>query len=304
MKVTASLAAVLLILATPVFSRAAGEVDRARAILSDGLNDRNPDVRKEATLALGLVGKDEKAAAMVAGMVQDSDVQVRLAAISSIVDLRRRTAIPELKRALDDSVPEVAFAAAKALYTLNQPDGREALLAVLEGARTAESNPLRARFREMKRMFHTPKSAAMFAVQEGLGFVPVPGLGEGVGALQSLVFSDNLSPRASAALLLAKDRRAKTRRALLNALFDDDWSVRAAAAQAIAIRSEPRLRTALIPRLSDSDQRVRYRAAAAYLRLIDLMGRRRSPARNRRGSTSKQTVREHPSAKSRSAAGL
>lgn len=265
----------------PGFSRQGDDAARARTVLLEGLRDNNPDVRKEATLAAGLIRNDEKAAAMVIPLLSDPDVPVRLAAISTLADLGRAAAVPELERALDDPVPEVAFAAAKALYTFRQSAGREALLAVLEGETSAKSNPIRARFREMVRMFHTPKSAAVLAVKEGLGFVPIPGLGEGAGALESLLFANDVSPRASAALLLARDKRPETRRALLNALDDSDWSVRAAAAQALALRNDLRLRTALVPRFADDDRRVRYRAAAAYLRLVNPAGRR-LPARRHR----------------------
>jgi HEAT repeat protein len=251
-------------------------VERARSILTEGTKDGNPEIRKEATLAIGLIGKHERSTTLIIPLLDDPDVLVRVAAIATIIDLGDRQAIPRLKKALQDPVPEVAFASAKALYSFGQPEGREALLAVLEGEMSAKSNPLRSKYREMMRMFHTPKTAALFALRQGIGFVPVPGLGAGVGTFESLIWNNDLSPLGAAALLLAKDKDPEARRSLVEALTDGDWSVRASAAQAIALRNDAGMRAALVPALSDNDRRVRYRAAAAYLRLVSLAGR--SPA--------------------------
>ena len=274
-----SIAPVLLFVSCTAALAASSEVERARSILSEGTKDGNPDIRKESTLAIGLIGKHERSTRLIVPLLNDPDVLVRVAAIATIMDLGDRQAIPQLKKALEDPVPEVAFASAKALYGFKEPDGREALLAVLEGEMSAKSNPFRTKYREMMRMFHTPKTAALFALREGIGFVPVPGLGAGIGTFESLLWNNELSPRGAAALLLAKDKDPEARRALVEALSDGDWSVRASAAQAIALRNDAALRAALVPALSDNDRRVRYRAAAAYLRLVSLAGR--SPARAR-----------------------
>lgn len=268
------LSAPVLFLTLPLSTAVSNEVERARSILSTGTQDGNPENRKEAVLAIGLIGKQERATELVVPLLDDSDVQVRVAAIATVTDLADRRALSRLKKKLDDPVPEVAFAAAKALYAFKDPDGREALLGVLEGERSATSNPIRSQFRQMVRMFHTPKTAMLYAFRQGIGMVPVPGLGAGVGALESLLWNSDLSPRGSAALLLAKDKDPEARRALIEALSDGNWSVRASAAQAIALRNDPGLRSALVPKLSDDDRRVRYRAAAAYLRLANLANRR------------------------------
>ena len=63
----------------------------------------------------------------------DKDVEVRLAAITSLVDLKSSRTVPALRMALGSDAPEVTFAAAKALWTLNEPLGKEALIFVLSG---------------------------------------------------------------------------------------------------------------------------------------------------------------------------
>lgn len=245
----------------------------AHNLLADGLHHRDPQRREQAALALGLVGPREEASRMLLPLLSDQDVKVRIAAIGSLVDLHDSGAVPELKKSLQDPVPEVEFAAAKALWTFKNPLGTEALLAVLEGRREARSNFMRRQFREMKRSFSTSKGTLELALNYGIGFVPLPGIGAGYAAFEDLIWEKGFSPRASVALLLAKDKDPATPRALVDALSDHDWSVRAAAAQAIGLRNEPELRPHLVALLSDRNTRVRYRAAAAYIRLGEIAGR-------------------------------
>ena len=51
---------------------------------------------------------------------------------SSLADVKTPDAIKALETALNDEVAEASFAAAKALYALNNPEGKKALLAILE----------------------------------------------------------------------------------------------------------------------------------------------------------------------------
>jgi HEAT repeat protein len=88
---------------------------QARDLLDKALQDKNPDTRKNAVIALSLTGPVEPFPAELQSMLDDKDVEVRLAAVSSLVDLRNDRTIPALKKALTDAVPEVSFAAARAL---------------------------------------------------------------------------------------------------------------------------------------------------------------------------------------------
>ena len=106
---------------------------RAQTPLDDSLNDKNPDTRKHAVQSLGLVSPTEPYLSRLEAMLADKDVEVRLAAIASLVDLENPRTVATLRMALDSNVPEVSFAAAKALWTLDEPAGREALLSVLSG---------------------------------------------------------------------------------------------------------------------------------------------------------------------------
>ena len=248
--------------------------DRARSFLEDSLKDKNPDTRKHAVQALGLVSAREPYLSELEAMLDDKDVEVRLAAITSLVDLKSARTVPALRKALDSDVPEVSFAAAKALWTLNEPLGREALISVLSGDTKTSSGFITKQKREALRMLHTPKTMFMFAIKQGAVFAPVPGLGTGVSSLQGILSDPSVSGRAATALLLSMDKDPDVVPALEDALADKDWSVRAAAAHAIALRNDPALESDLVPLLEDNKEAVRVRAAAGYLRLESIKSRR------------------------------
>jgi HEAT repeat protein len=241
--------------------------DRARRFLDNSLKDKNPDTRKHAVQALGLVSPQEPYLSQLEAMLDDKDIEVRLATITSLTDLKSNRTVPVLLKALDSDVPEVSFAAAKALWTLNEPIGREALISILSGDTKASSKFITKQKREALRMLHTPKTLFMFALQQGANFAPVPGLGAGVSSLQGILSDPSVSGRAATALLLSTDKGPGVLHALQDALADKDWSVRAAAVHAIALRNDPALEPDLVPLLEDKKEAVRVRAAAGYLRL-------------------------------------
>src|SRR5690242_13550005 len=154
--------------------------DRARGLIEDSLKDKNPDTRKHAVQALGLVSPREPYLSQLEAMLDDKDVEVRLATITSLMDLKTKRTVSVLRKTLDNDVPEVSFAAAKALWTLHDPVGREALLAVLSGESKTSSRFITRQKREALRMLHTPKVLFLFALQQGANLAPVPGLGAGV----------------------------------------------------------------------------------------------------------------------------
>lgn len=241
--------------------------DRANALLNDALADKNPDTRKQAVQALSLASLREPYLGEVRSALDDKDVEVRLAAITSLVDLKNKNTAAALRKALNDDVPEVSFAAAKALFTLNDPAGRDALVAVLSGETKTASGFLTKQKRDALRMLHTPRTLFTFAMMQGVRMAPVPGVGEGVSSLQGILSDPSVSGRAATALMLSNDKTPEVLTALRDALTDKDWSVRAAAVHALALRNNPALKPDLAPLIDDKKEAVRLRAAAACLRL-------------------------------------
>ena len=236
-------------------------------ILQHALDAGNPETRQQAVAALSLSSGRGPLFDQLERMLQDKDVQVRQAVVASLADVKSASATAALHQALEDTVPEVSFDAAKALWARHDPAGRDALLAVLAKENKPSSNFFSRQKREALRMMHTPRTTFLFAVQRGVGFVPLPGLGEGVASMQGILASSGVPGRASAALLLGADRDPATVEALRDALSDKNSSVRAAAVHSISLRNDPALKKELEPLLEDDNEAVRLRAAAGYLRL-------------------------------------
>lgn len=253
--------------------------ERAYASLSAALLSSNPDTRKQAVQALGLIGPREPYITWLEGMLDDKDVEVRLATITSLVDLKNKRTVPALRKAMVSEVPEVSFAAAKALWALKETDGRDTLVAILSGDMKTSSNFITKQKRDSLRMLHTPHTLIMFAMKQGMGMAPVPGLGEGFSSLQGILSDPGVSGRAATALLLAPDKDPMVLAALIDALNDKDGTVRAAAAHALALRNDPKLEDKLVPLLDDKKEAVRVRAAAGYLRLELVKTEKKSPGR-------------------------
>jgi HEAT repeat protein len=240
---------------------------RCNDLLKQALENKNPDTRKQAVVALSLAAARDPVFTSLQGMLQDKDVEVRLAAVASMAEVKTPSALAALRQALNDEVPEVSFSAAKALWILHDPAGEEALLSVLSRQTKASSNYFSKQKRDALRMIHTPRTLFLFAARTGVGFAPVPGLGQGIASMQALLIDPGVSGRATAALLLGKDKSQVTLDALKDALLDMDWSVRAAAVHSLALRDDPALMKDLEPLLNDDKEPVRLRAAAGVLRL-------------------------------------
>jgi HEAT repeat protein len=236
-------------------------------ILQQALSSHNPDTRKQAVIALSLASERSALMPLLLAMVDDKDVQVRVAVVASLADVKGKQAINALHKALEDPVPEVSFAAAKALWNLHDPAGKQALLAVVEGDSKTASGYITSEMRTALRMMHTPTTTFLYAVREGMGFVPVPGLGQGIASMQAILTDPGVSGRATAVLLLGKDKDPALIPALKDALYDKNWTVRAAAVHSLALRNDPSIEKDLLPLLEDDKEGVRLRTAAACLRL-------------------------------------
>jgi HEAT repeat protein len=250
---------------SPADSAAAGE--HARDIIDKALHDKNPDTRKQAAVALSLGGAREPFLSQLVTLLGDKDVETRMAAVASLSELKTKQTTAALRKALNDDAPEVSFAAAKALFGQNDPAGKAALLSVLSGETKVASSFLTKQKRDALRMMHTPRPMFMLAIRTGIGFAPVPGLGEGISSMQGILSDPGVSGRALAALLLGKERDEATRQALREALTDKDASVRAAAVHSLVLRNDLAFQADLVPLLEDKKESVRLRAAAGFLRL-------------------------------------
>lgn len=266
---------------TPGAPPSAGRSQQCEDILAKAIKDKNPDTRKQAAIALSLGGSTEPFPSELEALLSDKDVEVRLAAIASLAEIKNGRTVAALEKALNDDVPEVSFAAARALWALHNPEGKKVLLSILTGETKASSGYIAKEKRDALRMLHTPKTTFLFAVKQGAGLAPIPGLGQGVSSMEALLFDPSVSGRATAALLLENDKDPETLAALKGALADKDWSVRAAGVHALVLRDAPVFQSDIAPLLDDKNEGVRLRAAAGYLRL-EALKTRRKPAPHKR----------------------
>ena len=251
-------------------TKPADTVQRCRSMLAEAAQDKNPDVRKRAAEALSLVGVKDNALQSLAPMLDDHDVSVRIAVVITLGDFKDNRTLPLLKKALQDPVSEVDFAAAKVLYQLHDPDGVQFLLAVVSGESKATSSFLSKEKRNALRMLHTPTKLFTTIAIGAAGFAPVPGLGLGLSSAQGILSDPDSSARAASLLLIEDTHDPALTDAVGSALSDKEWSVRAAAVHLVATHPYPGFRQNLVPLLDDNKEAVRLRAAAAYIRLQHL----------------------------------
>jgi HEAT repeat protein len=255
--------------AQPGSQPATSDAELARAILKEGFDSRDYEVRMQAITAASMVGRNEALLTRLADSLHDKNVDVRLATVHALADLHSRRSEAWLRQALqEDKTPEVSFAAAKLLAGLQDPAGTSALMEVYDGKRKTSSNILRKQERSTFEEFHSLPSAMTFVIGKGIGYVPVPGAGEGFTAITMLLKDPKVSDRANALLILCRIKNLESQNLLRKALQDDDWSVRAMAAQMIAHTAQTDLRDSLPPLFKDDNHKVRFRAAGAYLHLL------------------------------------
>ena len=83
-------------------AKAPATLARCRGILRDAAQDHNPDIRKNAAEALSLVGIKDNALEFLTPMLDDHDVPVRIAVVTTLGDFKDARTLPLLKKALQD----------------------------------------------------------------------------------------------------------------------------------------------------------------------------------------------------------
>lgn len=256
----------LLLLSSAAWLWAAG-VDDARKILTDAAAHKEGNTRRDAAVALSLAPAFDPASQLLNTLITDKDYLVRIAAIESLGEIRDTKRVGLLKKALEDEVPEVIFAAARELHDWKVAEGTEALEAIYLGEMKAKSNFMKKEWLNSVRRLKTPKSAFFFAVQRGAGFVPVPGVGAGVRAMSDVLSHSELSPRAISLLEICQRKSPACTEFLDMAFKDEDWTVRAAGLHVVVQQKLTKSLPSVATLLADKKDPVQFQAAAAYLRM-------------------------------------
>jgi HEAT repeat protein len=254
-----------IILLTTTYLMAQTPDDVAWRILEHGIHEGNPIKRREATLAMSLVLPTPRPVALLEDALADKETSVREAACATLGEIKAHTAIPKLQAAVSDPVPEVTFAAAKALYGMGNQTGVDVLTEVLLGEQSDASGFVSSSVRTRRLKLHDPKALLIIGVNESAGLAGPFAMG--VPIAEGLLKDNQASGKTVAALLLATDRSPQSLDALKKALEDKNWTVRTAAVRAIGKRNATTLYDNVAMLLDDKRDEVAYSAAAAAIRL-------------------------------------
>ncbi len=183
------------------------------------LTSSEPPVVAGAARLLGRIGF-ARAAAPIAGLLQNPDAALRLAAVDALVAIHNGTALDALQKALEDADRDVRVAAARGLGRLRYQPARARLEELIQG-----------------RLLREADLTEKIAFFEAFGAV---GNAESVAMLDRLLNGRNLlrqkqTPqlRACAALALGRLGTPAARGALERASGDEEPIVRNAVAQAL-----------------------------------------------------------------------
>jgi HEAT repeat protein len=238
--------------------------DKAWPLLEAGVHHTNPLKRMQAISAMSVLRPDNRVSALLEPALQDKTAGVRVATCNVLGEIKSRASIPKLQDALKDTVNEVVFAAAKALYNMNDPSGRSLMEAILLGTQADSSGFFAGGMRDLKLKLHDPKQALLLGAQGGASFF---GGGAGVPLAEGLMKDKNASGQTVAALLLVTDTTPESLDALRQSLKAKNWTVRAAAARAVAMRNADSLYDDVASLLTDKKEEVTFSAAASLIRL-------------------------------------
>jgi HEAT repeat protein len=241
-------------------------------LLKQGATSEKTRDRSDAISALAVLGQNHTGISLIAAGLKDKETNIRVLAATSLGDMKARSAIPQLKDAMDDNSPEVSFAAAQALWKIGDRSGREILYAVLRGERKAKPGLVKGKMEKMRQEMHDPKSLALIGINEASGAFLGP-FSMGVSFIEEYAKNNSAPIQAVCAKLLSSDDSRDTAEELTDALGDKNWTVRAAAARALARMNRPEA----IPQLrnmmeSDKERPARFAAAAAIIRLSPTKG--------------------------------
>src|SRR5579864_1282746 len=267
----------------PAFLCAAHIETCAWHVLNPELADANPVKRGQALTALGLIGSTAPHVVdlLEAGLT-DKDATVRQTAAAVMGDIGARQGIPMLKKALDDESGEVSFAAARSLWQMGDPSGREVFWAVLAGEQKTGPGMIEGEIRDAKRKLHSPAALAKIGIDQASGYLGPFSMG--VGFVEELLKDKGATARALSAKLLGSDSDPETRRELEQSLEDKNPGVRAAAARALSQRGGKDELAKIQPLLADSNENVRTVAAAAVIRLSQAPSKNPQPKKERKST--------------------
>jgi HEAT repeat protein len=262
-------------------------------ILKAALSDSKTQAlqgRIDAVTAIGTIGDIEPAQKLLRDAGRDPDRYLRLGAVEAMGASKKEIFIPDLKAALEDSAPEVSFAAAVGLWKMHDRSGEEVLYGVLAGQRKAKQGAVGSGMHQANQDLHSPSKLATIGAEQGAYALLGP-VGFGVDAFKmTRTGNSGNSAQVLTATLLAEDSSKATMQQFLNALQNHNYLVRAAA-RALGDYRGTQVTDALQDAFGDPKPVVRFMAAASYIRASHPVPTKQK-ARRRSGIASKSAAGE------------
>lgn len=238
----------------------------AWSVLEKGIAAGKASERADAIAALSSIGPNPRSIGMIMAALRDSSASVREKAVAALDNLQVHSAIPQLRAALHDPSAPVSFTAAKALWDMGDPGGRDILIAVLQGKRRGTPAAWQSQLQQTGAQLRSPVTLGLLGAQEAAGVFFGPAA-IGVAMLGQMLRDHGAPDRAFSAEMLGLDPSPQATAALFNAARDKNWMVRASAAEGLGNVDRPNAGAVLQRLLRDSKSPVRFMAASAVIRL-------------------------------------
>jgi HEAT repeat protein len=241
-------------------------VQRCWKALTDSVQDaKHTEIRTQALNALSSLGWNPRADGLIAAAMKDPNLDVRTAAILAAGKTKSRALVEPVKKLLDDSEPQVVFAAATTLWKqFKDKSGEDILAAIAAGDRKANPTLVHGAEHDISRTLHSQSAMTKIGIEAGAGLVLGP-FGFSVAAVEYMRKNGADTARVQSIDLLAEEKTEGVRDQMKSALDDKDLGVRAAAVKVLGSfhRSQDAKSIAFL--LDDSKLPVRLAAAAAYI---------------------------------------
>lgn len=267
--------ALITFLAVPVLAGAEQQStepvsSQAWHVLDESLKSGNSEHVQQALASMAtLEDSNSEAVQRAEKALHDKDLFVRRSAAIALGELKAKSALPDLRAALDDDSPEVSFAAAKALTQLGDTAGRDVLVEVLKGERKDAPGLMTNAMREAKQKIKHPEGLFLMGAEDATGamFGPVSMVFPAIKDTTDLK-SKGAPGRAAAVAYLAKYPDEYAVQLLEWALKDDNQFVCLEAERALGERGNAGSIEKLRPLFQDKHNIVRDMAAASVLRIL------------------------------------
>lgn len=235
-------------------------------LLTDNVQDtKHFENQTQALDALSSLGANAKANGLIAAAMKDTNLDVRTAAVLAAGKTKSPRLVQPVTDLLDDSEPQVMFAAATTLWTqFKDKSGEDILVDIASGETKANPSLKRSAKHDISRTLHSPSALTKLGLTTGAGLVLGP-FGFSVAAVEYARKNGSDSARVRSIDLLAEERTEPIHEQMKSSLGDKDPGVRAAALKTLGSFHRAQDAKSIEALLDDGKLPVRLAAAAAYI---------------------------------------